>query len=331
MYKNKEHQNMLPSFKVADFCCGVGGLRLGFEKYPEFTTVFANDVDKHCKITYELNFGEMTISDINTLDYEKIPQFDILLAGFPCQSFSVAGKRLGFKDKRGNIFFTLIDIIRVKKPRCVFLENVKNLERHDSGKTFKIMKETLIDQGYHIKHKVLNTKDYTKIPHNRERIFIVGFLDENCYDKFTFPQPLNEPVLCFRDFLEPTTNKKYRYNEKSIYSKIKDDIKSEECMYQYRRYYVRSNKKGLCPTLTANMGTGGHNVPLIYEKTDNTIRKLTPRECFNFQGFPKAFKLPNLADCHLYKQAGNTVTVPLIEKLAGQVLEALTYETKKTN
>lgn len=314
---------MKEGFRTLDLFAGVGGIRLGFEK-AGFKTIFANDFDKTCKETYDLNFSEpkLTIEDINNLDIKSIPKFDILLGGFPCQAFSVAGYRKGFKDEkgRGNLFFRIAEILEERKPTAFLLENVKNLKGHDKGKTFKIIKETLEKLGYHIKSKVLNSMEYGNIPQNRERIFIVGFLDKKKAEAFDFPKPI-KLTKNFRQFTANETDDKYYYNDKPLYERIKNDINSEYTVYQWRRKYVRVNKKGVCPTLTANMGLGGHNVPII--KNHKGIRKLTPRECFLLQGFPKSFKLPNLADSKLYHQAGNSVVVTVIQRIAENMRIAL--------
>jgi DNA (cytosine-5)-methyltransferase 1 len=151
------------------------------------------------------------------------------------------------------------------------------------------------------------------VPQNRERIFIVGFLEKKMYEEFTFPEPL--PLgISFKELLQNEVDEKYHYENKPLYEKIKNEIISHDTIYQWRRIYVRPNKKGICPTLTANMGTGGHNVPLV--KTIKGIRKLTPIECFYLQGFPKNYKLPKISDTRLYKQAGNSVCVPIIKRIA---------------
>jgi len=210
------------------------------------------------------------------------------------------------------------------------LENVKNLKGHDKGKTFKIIKETLEKLGYYIKAEVLNSMTHGNIPQNRERIFIVGFLDKNKAEAFDFPKP-TPLTKSFREFTTDEADDKYYYNDKPLFKRIKDDINSEFTVYQWRRKYVRANKKGVCPTLTANMGLGGHNVPII--KNHKGIRKLTPKECFLLQGFPKSFKLPDLADSKLYHQAGNSVTVPVVQRIAENmkiVLEGKRVNPQKT-
>lgn len=302
---------------TADFFAGVGGIRLGFER-AGFKTVFANDFDNTCKATYDLNFKttKLNTEDIWALDIKKLPKFDILLGGFPCQAFSIAGYRKGFRDEqgRGNLFFRIAEILEERKPKAFLLENVKNLKTHDKGKTFKVIKQTLEKLGYHVKYEVLNSMKHGNIPQNRERIFIVGFLDGEQADAFDFPNQISLD-RSFREYVAEKADDKYYYNNKPLYERIKKEIDSEHTVYQWRRQYVRVNRKGVVPTLTANMGRGGHNVPLI--KNSVGIRKLTPRECFLLQGFPKSFKIPkNLSDSALYHQAGNSVTVPVVERVA---------------
>ncbi len=309
-------------FRTIDLFAGVGGIRLGFEK-AGFKTVFANDFDKNCKKTYDLNHQDpkLHVEDIWKLDIKKLPEFDILLGGFPCQAFSIAGYRKGFRDNkdRGNLFFRIADILEERKPKAFLLENVKNLVGHDNGKTFKIIEKTLKDLGYHLKFEVLNSMIHGNTPQNRERIFIVGFLDEEKTSAFEFPSFISL-TKNFREFIAEKADDKYYYNDKPLYEKIKRDINSEHTVYQWRRKYVRANKKGVCPTLTANMGRGGHNVPMV--RNSKGIRKLTPRECFLLQGFPENFRLPeDLSDSELYHQAGNSVTVPVINRIAENMMK----------
>jgi len=309
--------------RTIDLFAGIGGIRLGFEK-AGFKTVFANDFDKTCKFTYDLNFNspKLNTENIWKLDISKIPEFDILLGGFPCQAFSIAGYQQGFNDKkgRGNLFFRIAKIIEEKKPEAFLLENVKNLKNHDNGRTFRIIKRTLEKLGYKIKTEVLNSKDHGNVPQNRERIFIAGFRDPKKAENFRFPRKI-KLTKNFKEFVKHEADKKYYYNDKPLYERIKKDVNSEDVVYQWRRRYVRTNKSGVVPTLTANMGTGGHNVPII--KNGDSIRKLTPRECFMLQGFSPNFKLPNIADSRLYHQAGNSVTVPVVERIAVEMKKAL--------
>jgi len=298
---------------------------LGFEQ-AGFETVYANDIEPACKETYDLNFetAKLHIEDINKVKISELPEFDVLLAGFPCQPFSIAGYRKGFCDEgRGDLFFKIAEILDERKPRAFLLENVKNLKGHDKGKTFQIISKTLHDLGYHFKSAVLNAVDYGGIHQNRERIYIVGFLSTKaCFD-FKFPEKMTLKGS-FRDQLEKEVPEKYYYEGKFLYDKIKDDVNSFDTVYQWRRKYVRDNKKGVVPTLTANMGTGGHNVPIILD--EKGIRKLTPKECFMFQGYPKTFKLPEITDGKLYKQAGNSVVVPVVQRIAENMKKVLDLE-----
>jgi DNA (cytosine-5)-methyltransferase 1 len=312
------------TYRTIDLFAGIGGMRLAFES-AGFSTVFSNDIEKNCKKTYDSNFNKtpLHVEDINNLDISEIPSFDVLVAGFPCQAFSIAGYRQGFQDKkgRGNLFFRIADIISERKPKAILLENVKNLKCHDKGKTFKIIKKTLEELGYYIKFEVLNSRTHSNIPQNRERIFIVGFLDEQKYKNFRFPDKVSL-TKNFKEFLIKDITEKYYYEGKPLHDRIKNDVISEELVYQWRRKYVRANKKGVVPTLTANMGRGGHNVPII--KTSKGIRKLTPRECFKLQGFPNDFQLPEeLSDSELYHQAGNSVTVKVVERIAEEMKKVL--------
>ncbi|NQU99248.1 MAG: DNA cytosine methyltransferase [Parcubacteria group bacterium] len=311
-----------PGTKTLDLFAGIGGIRLGFEK-AGFTTVFANDFEKACKETYDLNFktSKLIVEDIRNIGIEDLPEFDFLLGGFPCQSFSIAGYRKGFKDKdRGNLFFDIARILEARQPAGFLLENVKNLKGHDDGKTFKIIKETLNNLGYYVKTKVLNSMEYGNVPQNRERIYIVGFKNKQFIDNFEFPEKVRLKTKV-TDILEKLVDTKYYYNGKPLFEKLKNSVKELGKVYQWRRQYVRENKSGVCPTLTANMGTGGHNVPIIKDKKG--IRKLTPRECASLQGFPKNYKLPKLADSALYKQLGNSVSVTVIEAIAKNIKEAV--------
>ncbi len=317
----------MKKLKCASFFAGVGGIDMGFEMTNAFETIYANEFDVNATKTYEYNYDiKVDCRDINEVTNDEIPDFDVMLAGFPCQAFSIAGYRQGFDDEkgRGTLFFQLMRIIKDKQPSIVFLENVKNLVGHDNGKTFRIILEALETEGYHVKYSVLNTMDYGNIPQNRERIYIVAFKNEEQYKNFDFPRPI-ELTTKLSDIIDYKTelDKKLYYTQDSFshYDMLKEAVTSKDTLYQWRRVYVRENKSGVCPTLTANMGTGGHNVPLVL--TNSGIRKLTPRECFMLQGFPSTFKLPEMASTHLYKQAGNSVSVTVINAIAQQIVCAI--------
>lgn len=320
-------------YTVGSLYAGVGGICMGF-KNAGYKLQWANEYDKNACITYRTNFGHSLIEgDVMEVDISKLNKVDVLTAGFPCQPFSVAGYRQGFEDKRGNHFFRILEFVDDMRPKVIFLENVKNLVGHDHGNTFKIIKEEIEKRDYTFDAKVLNTKDYGNVPHNRERIFIVAFDKKYLNDSdFNFSFPIKEDLTkVIQDQLikEKVDDKFYYGADKYMYPMLKNEMTRDDTVYQFRRQYVRENKSNVCPTLTANMGTGGHNVPLV--KTEHGFRKLTPRECFRFQGFPDSFKLPNIANSHLYKQAGNSVSMPVILRLAEQVKLVLdTVESKRS-
>lgn len=338
-------------FKICSLFAGIGGIDLGFLlSSDKFKIEVANEIDINAIKTYKNNFNhnliEGDIEDIlNSDNYDcLVKDVDILTAGFPCQPFSIAGYQKGFDDNRGNMFFYILKYIELcnKKPRILLLENVKNLLTHNNGNTFRTMIELLNQFGYYVKYKIMNTCDYTYIPQNRERLFIICFRNINDYNKFNFSninilseqrdwEILKNEVLY--DIIKEDKCLEEYYYTKDKYPKlfnnslnISDSILKENVFYQIRRKYVRENKSGVCPTLTANMGTGGHNVPMI--KTKYGIRKLTPEECFKLQGFPisNGYKLPNIAKSHLYKQIGNSVTVTIITLIANEILKVLENE-----
>ncbi|MBQ2982438.1 MAG: DNA cytosine methyltransferase [Lachnospiraceae bacterium] len=323
----------MKKLRCASFFAGVGGIDLGFHN-AGFETVYANEIDKFAVRTYEENFNiKVDCRDINDVKTEQIPDFDIMLAGFPCQAFSLAGLRQGFDDEKGRgiLFFQLERIFIEKKPKIIFLENVKNLVGHDNGNTFRVILESLHKQGYKAKYQVMNAMDYGNIAQNRERIYIVAFKEEELYKKFCFPDPIQRTstVKDIIDF-ETKMDDKYYYTEGKYKGDIfeqldvamKEDDIDNPSIYQWRRKYVRKNQSGVVPTLTANQGEGGHNVCLV--KTKFGIRKMLPKECFNAQGYPKAYKLPDeLSDAKLYKQAGNSVVVPVIERIARSIADII--------
>jgi len=323
--KNKE----IKIYNLIDLCAGTGAFSMAFEQTKKVKTVYANDMDKNSKKIYDENFKtKLTLKDIHNIDVNKeIPKIDILTSGFPCQPFSIAGEQKGFNDTRANVFWKLIEIMKVHKPKVVVLENVKNLKSHNNGKTFKKITDEIEKLNYKYKYEILNTCNITSIPQNRERIYIVCFLDETHYNKFKFPEIIdNDEKKKIIDMIETNVDNSYYYTNKlKIWNKINNSITKNvntNTIYQYRRCYTRENKNNLCPTLTANMGGGGHNVPLI--KDNIGIRKLTPRECFNFQGFPKEYILPNdISNSGLYKLVGNAVSYPVIKQIADKIIYIL--------
>lgn len=309
-------------FTFIDLFAGIGGFRIAMNRIGG-VCVFSSELDINAQKTYSENFGETPHGDI-TLEETKLnipSKFDVLCGGFPCQAFSIAGHRKGFDDIRGTLFFDVASIVEKHRPKVVFLENVKNLLSHNEGKTYNTIKSTLEKLGYVVFSKVLNAMEYANIPQNRERIFIVCFdpIQVPNYKAFKFPEKVTLENTIHSCIDSDKKDIKYYYTESSkYYIELGETMKSRDTMYQWRRQYVRENKSNVCPTLTANMGTGGHNVPLIL--TDYGIRKITPKECLNFQGFPKEYKFPsNIAMSKMYMEAGNSVVVPLIEKVCKSI------------
>lgn len=315
------------NFKFIDLFAGIGGFRIAMQNVGG-KCVYTSEWNVGAQVTYRNNFGEIPFGDITKENIKNyIPQeFDILCAGFPCQAFSIAGHRKGFSDTRGTLFFDIEQIVEKHKPKVVFLENVKNLVTHDKGKTFKVILEILEDKlGYKVFHKVLNTMTHANVPQNRERIFIIAFDPKQVpnYENFEFPKEV-ELTKTIHDILDKEKqDDKYYYPEShQYYPELSKTMLSKDTVYQWRRIYVRENKSNVCPTLTANMGAGGHNVPLI--KDDYGIRKLTPKECFAFQGYPMdKYILPSIANSKLYMQAGNSVTTTLIERISNEIIKVL--------
>lgn len=325
---------MTNKLKCASFFAGVGGIDIGFENTGAFEVIYANEIDPYPVRTYELNSNiKVDNRSICDVQPDEIPDFDVMFAGFPCTDISVAGARQGlFNDDgtltRSGLFFELIRIIHVKKPRIVFLENVKNLVGHNDGKTFLAIINALEQEGYHApKYMVMNAMTYGNVPQNRERIYIVAFRDDVDKHSFDFPMPvpLTQTLQDIIDF-NSQMDEKYYYTpgkyKGDIYEKLVEAMDDANAVYQWRRKYVRKNKSGVVPTLTANQGEGGHNVCLV--KTKHGIRKMIPHECFNAQGFPKDFKLPtDMSDARLYKQAGNSVCVTVIQRIAQNIADAV--------
>jgi DNA (cytosine-5)-methyltransferase 1 len=308
---------------VAGLFAGVGGIETGFAR-AGFSPVIANELDPYASRTYRANYShELIEGDIAEFESSKLPDnLTVLTGGFPCQPFSVAGYRKGFDDHRGNVFWEIERLYVDKKPDVVFLENVKNLRGHDGGNTFAVIKASLEDAGYTVLAEVLNAKDYGNIPQNRERIYIVAFRSAKAAEAFEWPSKL-ELTTKLSDVIDfdRKVDDKYYYEDSFFYDKLAASIKRSDTVYQWRRQYVRENMSGVCPTLTANMGMGGHNVPLILAK--HGIRKLTPAECFRLMGFENLSIPDGMAESRLYKQAGNAVVVPVIRRIAEQIKIAL--------
>ena len=298
-------------FKFVDLFSGMGSFHYTLKKFG-VKCVLAIDNDINCNNIYYKNFGVKSEGNILNLKANSVPEHDILCGGFPCQPFSVAGLQKGFLDKRSNVIWKIFEILRKKNPRFIILENVKGLLNHDKKKTFLNICNHLKKNSYFVKFKVLNTKVITNIPQNRERLFILGFKNFEDYYNFDF-NFINKTSFELKSFLESDVNKKYYYTKTSkIYDILKKNVvKSVESgtVYQYRRGIVRENKSNVCPTLVHQMGTGGHNVPIILDSVG--IRKLTPRECLRLQGFFN-YDINGFSDSCIYKLCGNSITIDVL-------------------
>jgi len=333
-------------YKVGSLFAGVGGICQGF-KNAKCEIVWANELDSNACKTYQINHKSTNLlqGDINNIDINECQPIDILTAGFPCQPFSQAGHRKGFDDDRGQVFYRVVDFLNHLKPKAFLLENVKNLAAHSKGESFNKVKEAIIGAGYSFIPFVLKSNYYCDIPQARERLYIVGFINESDFsyeqpvkinsldlnvnyksNKFLIPKKSNKKTKRIASFLDESFIHPSDYYEKTdnhIHLKVANAINTgcRDSVYQYRRHYVRQNKSNVCPTLTANMGGGGHNVPIIHD--GSRIRRLNPKECFNLQGFPDDFILPDISRGQLYKQAGNSVVIPVIEQIANNIISSL--------
>lgn len=310
-----------PPFKFIDLFAGIGGIRLPFEELGG-ECVFGSEIDNYAKKTYHAYYGDMPSGDITQIKPCDIPDFDILLGGFPCQPFSQAGHKKGFNDTRGTLFFEIEKIIRCKMPRAFLLENVKGLKGHDKGRTFKVIKENLEAIGYFVTDKVLAARDFN-LPQNRERIYLVGFLDEEHYKRFSFPEPIEKTVKV-GDILEPNPDPKY-----TISDRLWDGHQRRKEMHKTKGngfgYSLFTHDSEYTNTISARYYKDGSEI-LIAQEGKNP-RKLTPLEAARLQGFPdklvKKARDAGVSDVQLYKQFGNAVPVNVIRHIAKKMLEAL--------
>ncbi len=298
-------------YKTIDLFAGIGGIRLGFEAH-NCVNVFSSEWDKHAQKMYTANFGEVPFGDINDISPADIPDHDILLAGFPCQPFSIAGKGLGFADTRGTLFFNIEAIIDAKRPKAFFLENVKRLQSHDSGRTLQVILSRLKDLGYTVYYKVLNTLNFG-LPQKRERIYIVGFQEEIAFDfpkEFGYYIPLNNVLECDDDVPESF------FLSKTLKEKRFAALKAIPPMPSIWHENIGGNISAL-PYSCALRAGGSYNYLVV-----NGVRRLTSREMLRLQGFPDSFEI-NLPYSQARKVAGNSVSVPVIQAIAGKIIAAL--------
>ena len=319
-------------YKSIDLFAGIGGIRLGFEQAfkDEIKTVFVSEWDNKAVETYKENFNcnENIVGDITKVDEKEIPEHDILLAGFPCQAFSLAGRQKGFEDARGTLFFDVARIVKYHKPKVVFCENVKNLVNHDRGRTFRIIKDILDELGYQVFYKVLNSKDFG-VPQNRERIYIVAFRSDIAPLSFDFPKSSGRQTL-IKDIIEENVVSSKYYLSTTYLESLKRHKERHMAKGNGFGYEIRDNESIAGAIVCGGMGRERNLIvdnrltdfkPVTHIKGEvnkEFIRKMTPREWARLQGFPDEFKFV-VADTHLYKQFGNSVTVPVIKAIAQKI------------
>lgn len=317
-------------FRFIDLFSGLGGFRIAFESLGG-RCVFSSDIDVAARETYKLNFGEYPFGDITQIDAKEIPDHEILCAGFPCQPFSIGGKRRGFDDTRGTLFFDVIRILKEKKTKAFFLENVSGITSHDKGMTIKVIESSLEELGYEISYKVINAKN-VGYPQNRNRWYCIGVKKELINEEINlskmFPQECKNLKYTIDDLLEFDVNSDYNITEiaeKNINTHLETFLESKRydenhvlIANEIRKSRCNFRSDGISPCLTAKMGTGGNNIPVLVNKN----RKLTEKECLRIMGFPSDYKIKKNY-MQSYKQIGNSVVVPIIEEIGKNLVKAL--------
>lgn len=313
---------MSNSYTVGSMFAGIGGICLAFKKNG-CKLIWANEIDRYACKTYRLNFGNdyLVEGDIQQIDAHSVPKFDILTAGFPCQTFSSVGLLQGFNDPRGNLFFETARIIHAVHPQVVFLENVANLIKHDDGKTFDIICQTISDLNYHMTYKVMNAKEYGNLPQQRNRIYIVAFRNKKYLSKFQFPKPIPLTQTAFDLFDKNRQDSKYYMDGHRIWDRMMEYMDDRNRIYRFTDWGLSRGMEGICPTLLAAMGSRFERIPFFYD--DYSVRLITPREAARLQGFPESFILPKENEKQVYKQIGNSVAVPVVSRIVRNILTAL--------
>lgn len=313
----------MSNIKFIDLFAGIGGIRIPFQELG-CKCVMSSEWDKFAQKTYEANFGEIPRGDITQIEAESIPDFDILLGGFPCQPFSQAGLKKGFEDTRGTMFFEIERIIKEKRPKAFLLENVKQLKGHDKGRTLQIILEHIKKLNYHCDYKILRAGDFG-VPQNRERIYLVGF-NNNCFNiqsdyVFPFPVPPCTPTK-LGNILDTHVPEKYTISQKLYAGHLrrKEEHKRKGNGFGFSMYKPTAEYVN---TLSARYYKDGSEI-MIYQGEDIPPRKLTPRECARLQGFPESFIIP-VSDTQAYRQFGNSVAVPVIRAIAKQIINEIHY------
>lgn len=303
--------------KIVDLFAGIGGIRLGVEQaFGSIDCVFTSEIDKYAVTTYKANFKDSHIfGDIKQIDVSDVPDHDILLAGFPCQPFSQAGLKKGFTDTRGTLFFDIERILLAKQPKAFLLENVKQLKGHDKGRTFQTIIDHLTNAGYKVFYEILKARDFG-IPQNRERIYIVGFLDHSI--NFEFPKPTNLPTRV-GDILDDVVDEKYTISDK-LWAGHKRRKELNKLNGKGFGYGLFNKESAYTNTISARYYKDGSEI--LIEQEGKNPRKLTPREAARLQGFPEEYIIP-VSDAQAYKQFGNSVAVPVIKAIATEIKKAL--------
>ena len=316
-------------FTFVDLFAGIGGFRIALEKNSG-NCVYSSEWDKYAQATYNHNFGEIPNGDITKVEPLSIPDHDVLCAGFPCQAFSISGKQGGFDDTRGTLFFDIANIVKYKKPKILFLENVRNFIRHDGGRTLGTIKSVLDTLGYNVHTEVLNSSHYG-VPQHRQRVYILCFKKELKINNFDYPKPTYDDI-CLKDILENTIHlSEYEIRRKDIVifgnkKLLSNDLFSGKKLRPIRIGTINKggqgeriySPEGHAITLSAHGGgiAGKTGAYLI----NNQVRQLTKRECLRVQGFPESFSFPDeITRAQAYKMCGNSVSVPVVSKIFKQV------------
>ena len=330
-FAQKFYSIMLENYRFIDLFAGIGGFRIALESFGA-NCVFSSEWDKYAQKVYESNFGELPEGDITQISENDIPNHDILCGGFPCQPFSISGKQKGFDDIRGTLFFDIARIVEHHQPKVLFLENVRNFETHDEGKTLKIVKSTLKDLGYTVFHKVLNAS-YFGLPQNRERVYIVCFRNDLEIEKFNFPKEQNIPIKLKDILLSDSKTEKYRIERNDINLRtdvlIPGDIFGNYPLAPIRIGEINKGGQGeriyheLGHAITLSAYGGGIGAKTGVYLINGKIRKLAPRECARLQGYPDSFILDS-SDNQAYKQFGNSVPINVLKAILKNIQTVLT-------
>ncbi len=325
----KSNKTALKNFKFIDLFAGIGGFRYALDSFGA-KCVYTSEWDKYAQEVYYNNFGSMPSGDITKIDAETIPEHDILCAGFPCQAFSISGKQRGFSDTRGTLFFDVARIVSYHKPKVLILENVRNFEKHDDGRTLNVVVNTLSELGYNVFHKVLNAGDYG-IPQKRERIFFVCFRKDLNINDFTFPFNINKPSRLVDCILPDEKTDSFIINRDDIYFTNKN--MSPDIFGNYPQKPIRIgtvnkggqgeriyHEYGHAITLSAYGGGVGAKTGLYL--INGKVRKLAPRECARLLGFPDSFKMDKNRS-QAYKQFGNSVVVDVLQYIIIEIIKRL--------